>query len=79
MLCGRNEKFVLKSWMKESEDRWRKKQKKKGKKEPALRPYYREAKNLVITLDAKLELIPREDNEEANRLAQEAYEKSLKS
>jgi len=48
-------------------------------KEPSLRPYYREAKNLMISLNAKLEWIPREENEEADRLAREAYEKSLKA
>jgi ribonuclease HI len=45
----------------------------------SLKPYYREALNLVLSLDAKLEWISREENEEADELARQAYERSLKS
>jgi ribonuclease HI len=48
-------------------------------KAPSLKSYYREAMNLVLSLDAKLEWIPREENEEADQLARQAYESSLKS
>jgi ribonuclease HI len=48
-------------------------------KAPSLKPYYREAMNLVLSLYAKLEWIPREENEEADQLARQAYESSLKS
>jgi ribonuclease HI len=48
-------------------------------KASSLKPYYRQAMNLVVSLDAKLKWIPREENEEADRLARKAYENSLKS
>jgi ribonuclease HI len=48
-------------------------------KAPSLKPYYREAMKLILRLDAKLEWIPREENEEADELARQAYEKSLES
>ena len=39
----------------------------------------RKAMNPLLSLDAKLEWIPREENEEADELARQAYERASKS
>jgi ribonuclease HI len=41
-------------------------------------PLYKVAKNLVNGLHYRIEWVPREENEEADRLTRLAYKKSLK-
>jgi ribonuclease HI len=47
-------------------------------KAPLIIPLYKTAKDLVIGLNYQIEWIPREENEEADRLTRLAYERSLK-